>query len=167
MLDYLVIAMPLAGFLWVEERVPPITLATLRAAGVAELATLGVPLAFAGAALAAGLRRRRHAPLLTFLVCVACVGYALRTLTGLALEARLIVWGSVALGITIALDRWLRTPRTGITSAPLSADSKALALVELAGAANLSPAGPAGGPAEPSFKGGGGTFGGGGASGNY
>jgi uncharacterized membrane protein len=165
MLDWLVIAMPVAGFVWIEGRLPTsLTLATVRSSGVRELAVLGVPLAYGLASLLAGLRRRRHAPLIACLACIACVGYELRNLTGLALEFRLIVWGTLALIVTLVLDRWLRTPRGGVTSLPIAKRPQLLGLTELAAAASLTPSGA--GAGDPRFSGGGGTYGGGGASGD-
>jgi len=164
MLDWLVVVMPVAGFVWVEGHLPTsLTLATLRNTGVREVAVLLVPAAFGIATLLAGLRRRRHAPLVACLAAILCIGYELRNLTGLPIEFRLILWGALALAVTLVLDRWLRTPRAGVTSLPTAKRSTVAALTELVAAGSMSPAAAGG---EGKFAGGGGTYGGGGASGN-
>lgn len=168
MLDWGVIVMPLAGYLWIVPRfAAPITLGALRTAGLLGVATIAVPLVFGLAALLAGLKRHTHAPLLAALVAIGCIAYQLRELTGLALEWRLIVWGAVALALTIGLERYLRTPRRGITSVKLAGAADAFKLLPLLGAAALTPHAAAGAPAaDPKFTSGGGKFGGGGASGD-
>ena len=91
MLDWLVVVMPLTGYLWLaggrlhEGPGGPAPFATVAGAlALAAPAILGV------LALVAGLGRRSHAPLFAAMVCVACLGYELRHLSGLPLEARLI-----------------------------------------------------------------------------
>ena len=117
MLDWLVVVMPLAGYLWLAGRNPSgMSREFLRHASVVGLLPLVMPVLIGAAGLTAGIRRRSHAPILAFMVCVGCIAYELRNLTGLALEVRLIVWGSVALVVALALDRYLRTPRRGITT---------------------------------------------------
>jgi hypothetical protein len=155
MLDWLIVSMPLCGFLWlVWER------------ALAIRVFIGIACAlFGAAALVIGLRRRAHAPLIAFMVCMACAAYQLRDLTALSLTVKLILGGSAALLLTLGLDRYLRTPRRGVTSNQLGASGEALDLLQLAGAAGLSPK-PAQ-HAEAPFKGGGGAFGGGGADGSY
>ena len=49
---------------------------------------------------------------------LGCIGYELRNVTALPLEAKPILWGSVALLLTLALGKYLRTPRAGIFSWP-------------------------------------------------
>jgi hypothetical protein len=112
------------------------------------------------AALVVGIARRLHAPLLGFLVCVLGVADELRKLSRWPLEARLIVGGGLALLAAVALDRYLRHGRRGITSRAVDSDEAvsmvlAAALPTQAGASNDK------------FRGGGGTFSGGGASGSY
>ena len=86
----------------------------------------------------------------------------------LATETWLILCGLVALAAGVALERYLRTPRNGLTSAPLTTREGPLDLLQIAGAALLAKrAGPEAPPAESTFEGGGGKFGGGGASGSY
>ncbi|HEY2144927.1 MAG TPA: hypothetical protein VGH12_02575 [Steroidobacteraceae bacterium] len=150
MLDWLVVIMPLCGFLWlVMQHGLAIRVFTGLASG-----------AFAVAALVIGLRRRTHAPLIACIVCFACVAYQLRDLTALPLKAKLILWGSAALLLALGLDRYLRTPRRGITSRQLGEGSNALDVLQWVGAATLSPKSA---PVDAPFKGGGGNFGGGGA----
>jgi hypothetical protein len=160
MLDWLVVTMPLCGYLWLAEG----------AASPWWLARWLLVL-FGAAALIVGIRRRAHAPLAAFMVCTACMAYELRNLTGLSLEARLILWGSAALLLSLGLGRYLRTPRGGITSNRVGEDDEFFDLLQLAGAGALA----AQSAHEPraahvpraEFKGGGGTGGGGGASGAY
>jgi ABC-type transporter Mla MlaB component len=121
-------------------------------------------------ALTAGVRRRAHAPLLASATTALALAVDLRNLTGLELGWRLVLWGSVALGAAIALDRWLRVPRAGVSSVREDDRESAQDLVAMAGSAALT--GRAPGPA-PATGGpdvvtpGGGRFGGGGSSGSY
>jgi len=168
MLDWLVVVMPLGCYLWLagghiaDGPGGPAPFATVAGAlAVLAPAILGV------LALVAGLARRSHAPLLAAMLCVACLAYELRNLTGLPLEVRLIAWGSAALVLAVALDRYLRTPRAGITSARVGDDGESLARLELVGAGALAAPAAAPAAAPPGFKGGGGRFDGGGASGGY
>jgi uncharacterized membrane protein YgcG len=125
-------------------------------------------LALGAAMLVSGLRRRRHAPLLGFMGCVACLAVELRLATTLATETWLILYGLAALIAGVALDRYLRQPRNGLTSAALTHREGPLDLLQTAGAALLAQrAAPEPPPPEPTFTPGGGRFGGGGASGQY
>ena len=99
------------------------------------------------------------------MLCVACTAYELRGLTGLSPEIRLIVWGFVLLIVSIILERCLRDARGGITSRRLREDSDSVGLLGIAGSAVLTPHSPP--KAAPSFEGGGGRFGGGGATGRF
>ena len=120
------------------------------------------------ALLVTGLRRRRHAPLWGFLGCVAALAVELRAAIPVAPETWLIICGVVTLFAGVALDRWLREPRNGLTSQPLTHREGPLDLLQLAGTALLAHrAAPEPTPVEPGFEGGGGKFGGGGASGGY
>lgn len=132
------------------------------------LATSVLLLALGSALLIAGLRRRRHAPLLGFMGCVACLAVELRVATSLATETWLILCGLAALVTGVTLERYLRQPRNGLTSARLTGRDGPLDLLQTAGAALLAqhsareiP------PPESTFTPGGGRFGGGGASGSY
>jgi hypothetical protein len=154
MLSWLTVLMPLAGFLWmVAQPAVPIRVFTGLACSV-----------FGVAALIIGLRRRAHAPLIACVVCMLCVAYQLRDLTTLPLKAKLILWGSIALLLALGLDRYLRTPRRGITSRQIGEGGNALDLLQWVGTASLSPKAA---PVDAPFKGGGGGFGGGGADGSY
>ncbi len=167
LLDWLVIAMPVAAYVWLSS-------GTLDGPGVDYRHAAGwrpwcvplLPFAYGIAALATGLRRRAHAPLLAAMLCAACVGVELRRLSGWALETRLVVWGTLLLVAAVALERSLRTPRRGIVSTRLGPDAGHARLLDLAGAAALTPGQPAA-PPGPGFRGGGGGFAGGGASGDW
>jgi hypothetical protein len=168
MLDWLVAALPAAAYAqyapW--SAFDPTQLAvgdgTGRTVAIVLLLTLGA------AMLWTGLRQRRHAPLWGFLGCVAAFAVELHGALALATETWLILCGLVALAAGVALERYLRTPRNGLTSAPLTTREGPLDLLQIAGAALLAKrAGPEAPPAETTFEGGGGKFGGGGASGRY
>jgi len=168
MLDWLVATLPIVAYVqhatWSPNPVvsDPIGSTGGRPATMAMLLVLGIAL------LVVGLRRRRHAPLLGFMACVACLAVELRLATTLATETWLILYGLAALVAGVTLDRYLRRPRNGVTSAALETREGPLDLLQTAGAALLaqrtspepSPAGPAVTPGE-------GRFGGGGASGRY
>ncbi len=168
MLDWLVVTLPLAAYeqhaTWSLSPVvsDPIGSAGGRPATMAMLLVLGVAL------LVVGLRRRRHAPLLGFMACVACLAVELRFATTLATETWLILYGLAALVAGVALDRYLRRPRNGLTSAALETREGPLDLLQTAGAALLAQRTSPGPPsAEPAVTPGEGRFGGGGASGRY
>jgi hypothetical protein len=154
MLNWLMIIMPLCGFLWLATQLTP-------AARVGTGLASGI---FAMVALIVGIGRRSHAPLLACMASLGCVAYQLRDLTTLPLKLKLIVWGSAALLAALGLDRYLRTPRRGITSHQVGEGTAALDLVQWIGAGALSPRAA---PQSMPFKGGGGTGGGGGADGSY
>ena len=167
MLDWLVATLPVVAY------AQPATWDILEglhgAGGGAGRLAAAVPLLVLGAAmLFTGLRRRRHAPLLGFLGCAACLAVELRLATGLATETWLIVCGLAALISGVALDRYLRPPRDGLTSAPLTHREGSLDLLQTAGAAVLAGRTAAEFPrSEPPVTPGGGRFGGGGASGSF
>lgn len=162
MLDWLVVVMPVAGYLW--SSVPNVATDYLHAGTSAWLVPM-CPLVFAAVALATGLLRRAHAPIVAFMLCVACTAYELRRLTGLPLEIRLIVWGCVLLLVSIILEHYLREARRGITSRKVRDDYDSARLLGVAGSAMLTPHSAPN--AAPSFEGGGGRFGGGGATGQF
>jgi hypothetical protein len=136
--------------------------------GAGRLATAVLLFALGAAMLFMGLRRRRHAPLLGFMGCVACLAVELRQAITLATETWLMLYGFVAIAAGVALDRYLRQPRNGLTSAALTRHAGPLDLLQTAGAALLAqrtvPESPR---PEPPVTGGGGRFGGGGATGSY
>jgi hypothetical protein len=155
MLNWLMVIMPLCGFLWLATQLAPaVRLGTGLASGV-----------FALFALILGIRRRSHAPLLACMVSLGCVAYQLRDLTPLPLKLKLILWGSAALLGALGLDRYLRTPRRGITSRQLGEGTATLDLVQWVGVGALTPS--AAPQTAAPFKGGGGMSGGGGAGGSY
>ncbi len=136
--------------------------------GVVRLTTVVLLLMLATALLVTGLRRRLHAPLLGFVGCVACLAVELRLATTIATETWLILYGLAALLTGLALDRYLRQPRNGLTSAALDGRDGPLDLLQTAGAAVLAQRTASELPrAEPPVTSGGGRFGGGGASGSY
>jgi hypothetical protein len=165
MLDWLVIAMPVCGYIWlVQANGHGLTLALLQD-GLMPILPLLLMALFAAVALVAGIRRRRHAPVLAAMLGIGCVAYELRNLTGLALELRLILWGSMALLAALGLMVFLRKPRNGITSSEVETGPGSLDLLELAGVSAITPAAAA--HDKPGYQGAGGTFGGGGASGKF
>ncbi len=167
MLDWLVVTLPVAAYAlsasWSMH-------GTFASAGSSpgRLVTVALLVALGVAMLIIGLRRRRHAPLIGFMGCIACLAVELRGVTALATEAWLIVCGLVALCAGVALDRYLRKPRNGLTSAALSSREGPLDLLQTVGAAVLAQRTTSEPPqAEAAVSGGGGKFGGGGASGSY
>jgi hypothetical protein len=165
MLSWLVVAMPLAGYLWMAggNGFKPVNY--LHEPSFRTLLAPLLPLIFGVTVLITGIRRRTRAPLIAFMICMACFAFELRHLIGAPLEARLIVWGCIALVAAVILDRALRKPRSGITSAKLADDEGAMDLLELAGAAVIAPRAA---PEHASgVEQGEGRFGGGGSSGRY
>lgn len=168
MLDWLVVALPVAAYVQQSDwYMYELSQASPRDHTL-HLVILSVLLALAVAMLVTGLRRRRHAPLLGFLGCLACIAVELRSLVVATTENWLIACGLAALVAGVALDRYLRTPRDGVTSAALSARDGPLDLLQTAGAAILAQrttdAQP---PPPPAVTPGDGRFGGGGASGSF
>ncbi len=166
MLDFLVVIMPVAGYWWSASPSGMQARTDWLHAGFSAWLVPICSLVFAAVALAIGLLRRTHAPLYAFMLSAACAGYELRALTGLSLEARLIIWGSVLLLVSIFLERHLRVARNGVTSRRLRNDEEPVGILEIAGSAvlTLSSTPP---QTTPPLEGGGGRFGGGGASGGY
>jgi hypothetical protein len=166
MTRWLMVTLPWCAYLWVAG----ISWSLNVAIGVPVLspasavALLG-PMTLGVLALLAGLKRRAHAPLMTFMVCLACVVIELHHYIRLSTQARLIAGGCILLAVAIALERALRTPHRGITARRLTGDVGVADLLSIAGAAALAPAAPA--SAADRIRGGGGEFGGGGASGRY
>ena len=165
MFEYLVIVMPVAGYLWSASWSGLSTATDYRHAAWSQWLVPGCSLVFAGIALASGLRQRMHTRIVAGMLCVACCAFELRKLTGLSLEARLITWGCVLLLISTSLERYLRVPRRGFTSRP-SGDMRFGGVLEMVGGVLLSPTSHPPKTA-PSFEGGGGQFSGGGAGGQY
>lgn len=161
MLDWIAVGAPaiawMSGNGW--EAVLPVEAGPAAANGPA----ITLLSALAIAAVVTGLRRRRHGPLLCGMLAGACAAIEVSRSTGWPIEARLIGDGLVLLAAGVVLERWLRKPRRGYTSAPLDERSGSLDLLgaALAGAQLPAAGGPAAGPDR------GGRFGGGGASGDY
>jgi hypothetical protein len=169
MLDWLVAALPAATYAYGggwrlalrPELLDPAWAGASR--GVVPM-LLGI---YAAIALVVGVRRRAHAPLLGFLGGTACLLLELHPYTGLPAELWLIVCGAAALAAGLVLDRRLREPRDGVTSARLNDREGPLDLLQHAGASVLAQRdAPAARPDE-GFAPGGGRYGGGGAGGSW
>ena len=168
MLDWLAATLPIAAYAQ-YPRVGAFEAATVaNGAGTTRLLVLALLLVLGAVMLRAGLKRRRHAPLWGFLGCVIAIAIELRAAVPVAPETWLIAWGLLALVAGVTLDRYLREPHGGLTSTPLTKGEGPLDLLQIAGSALLAQhAAPEAPSAEPGFEGGGGKFGGGGASGRY
>jgi hypothetical protein len=168
MLDWLVATLPIAAY---EQHATWHAYALMKSPGgesTGHLATTVLLLALGTALLVTGLRRRRHAPLVGFMGCVVGLAVELRLATTLSTETWLIVYGLAALVAGVAVDRYLRQPRNGLTSAALDSRDGPLDLLQTAGAALLAQrTAPEQRPPQPAVTPGEGRFGGGGASGNY
>lgn len=168
MLDWLVATLPVAAYAQHAARGFPADALILGVGPPGRLATIVLLLALAIALLATGLRRRRHAPLIGFMGCIACLTVEMRLATSVATETWLLACGLAALIAGLTLDRYLRQPRNGLTSAALSGAEEPLDLLQTAAATILAHRTSEDvAPPEPGFTPGGGRFGGGGASGNY
>ncbi len=125
--------------------------------------------------LAAGIRGRRYPLLLLGLGTAVASLVTLRYYVHLApLWVVLTVSGALLLGAVLLLRRWLAAgpdgERHGFTAAPLFTDLDRQRILEAAAAAAVfapDARSISSGPSEPAFKGGGGEFGGGGASGSF
>jgi hypothetical protein len=168
MLDWLVATLPAAAYAGYASRNALDPSAIAGGNGTTRLAVIALLLALGSVMLWTGLRRRRHAPLWGFLGCLVGLAVELRGAFTLATETWLILCGLVALIAGVVLDRYLRQPRDGLTSASLTRREGPLDLLQIAGAALLSKhSAPEPSSEAPAFEGGGGKFSGGGASGNY
>jgi hypothetical protein len=130
----------------------------------ANLPAIAMLAALAIAAVVTGLRRRRHGPLLCGMLAGACAAVEIARSTGWPAEVLLIGGGLLVLMVGAMLDRRLRKPWRGYTSAPLDESAGSL---DLLGAALAGAQLPAAGAPAPTEPGRGGRFGGGGASGDY
>lgn len=152
----LAVVMPLAAYLFAKD-------------GKEDLfdpLVAGALLLYALGALIVGVRFRLHAPLLALFTTLGCFAFEVRELSGLSLEARLIVWGTVLLGVSIAVERYLKTPRRGITSRQLR-DDKLGDLLQLAGTIAIAPHQKPPEQGGPQLESGGSSFGGAGAGGDF
>ena len=168
MLDWVVVALPVFAYLrrTAFDVFDAASFATL--AGTNRAVVMVLLLALGIVALATGLRRRRHAPLLAFLGCLGCVAVELRFSSSWPTEAWLVIYGLTVTAAGLAIDRYLRQPRNGLTSEKLADREGALDLLQTAGAAVLTQSGgPGAQPVEPAPVQHEGRFGGGGASGSF
>ena len=157
MLDGLVIIMPWCAWGW---QLLYTGLSTTRAFWAA----LALALGFFVVNIVVGLKRRQHAPLIGAFGSLACAAYALHRLLPWPLHWKLIAAGGVLLVVSVLLDRRLRDRLEGLTSQKID-EPAGLELLQVAGAAHLTPAPGAAPPA--GVQGQGGDFGGGGASGRF
>ena len=167
MLDWLVATLPVVAY---AQHATADAYAVLRSPGdgMSRLATAVLLLTLGAAMLFTGLRRRRHAPLLGFMGCVACLAVELRHVITLATETWLILYGLAALIVGVALDRYLRQPRNGLTSVAPTHREGPLDVLQTAGVAVLAQrTAPEPLPAESAVTPGEGRFGGGGSTGSY
>jgi uncharacterized membrane protein YgcG len=157
MFDGLVIAMSWLAYGWLLQDNGSNPVATHRVA-------LAVALAFLVVNLFAGVRRRQHAPLIGSLGNLACIAYSIYRLVPWPMHWHLMAAGAVLLAVAVLLERLLRHRSKGITSRAIEAPDD-MDLVQVVGAAHLSPA--PGSPPPTGVQGQGGEFGGGGASGRF
>jgi hypothetical protein len=156
MLDGLVITMPwlaqgwLIAYGWGAE--PRLT-----------YAVLALALGFFAVNAFVGVRRGQHAPLIGALGNLVCAGYAIYRLLPWPLHWLLITAGVVLLASAVLVERSLRHRSTGITSRAV-AEPDGLDLLQVAAAAHLAPSP---GASVAGVEGKGGSFGGGGASGQF
>ena len=162
MLDWIAIGVPAAA--WISGNGWAAVVPSTGAPTTANLPPIAMLAALSTAAVLTGLRRRRHGPLLCGMLAGACAAVEIARSTGWPAEVLLIGGGLLVLMVGAMLDRRLRKPWRGYTSAPLDESAGSLDLLGAALAGAQLPA--AGGPA-PTEPGRGGRFGGGGASGGY
>lgn len=168
MLDWMVAMLPIAAYAQYPRVDALEAAAAANGAGATRPLVVALLLVLGAIMLRSGLKRRQHAPLWGFLGCVIALAIELRAAVPVAPETWLIAWGLGALIAGVALDRYLREPRGGLTSESLTRGEGPLDLLQVAGTALLAHrAAPESQPAAPGFEGGGGKFGGGGANGRY
>lgn len=165
MLDGLVVVLPLAAYLRHASVGLFGSFAGVNYAPPVRWIVCAMLIAVAAASLYAGLRRRRHAPLLGLLAALLCLAVELRMMVGGPVEAWLVAVGLGVLGASALLERRLREPRAGITSGRLTDREGPLDLLQSVGAAVLVGAGRPDAP--PPADEHAGRFGGGGASGSF
>lgn len=162
MLDWIAAGVPVAAWFVGNGRVTGVQ--DGGAPWPANLPAIALLGGLAVAALVTGLRRRRHGPLLCGMLTGACAAVDAALSTGWPAEALLTAGGIAALALGAVLERRLREPWRGYTSAPTDGGGATLELLGagLAGAQVTAAGGPAAAAPER-----GGRFGGGGASGGY
>lgn len=156
MCDGLIIVMPWLAYAWL--------IASDWQGRSANFLALLVALVFFGVCLAAGVKRRSHAALISATGSLLCLAHSLHWLLHGPLHWELIIAGGALLAAAIVIERRLRDRTEGLTSSALD-EPAGLDLLQLAGAAHLTP--PAGDAPPEAVQGQGGSFGGGGASGRF
>ena len=124
---------------------------------------IAIAAAFAVLLLLFGIAYRSHALIAGGALSGLFLGVEAFIAIEMAIEWELIAGGAVAFAVAALLDRWLRTPRRGITSHPLDREGFG-ALTELGIIGLIAPS-PL--PEAAHREGEGGAFGGAGASGEY
>jgi hypothetical protein len=169
--QWMSIVLPLAAYLWAKhfDFEPWALIEGPR--DLAAMTTLALPLILiaAGAiALTLGIRWRQHSLLIAFALWVALVAIELRAVSGLSIEAKLIVYGIAVLIAAVVLERRLRRP-IGVTSLMLGRDSDAWKILEVGTAATLATTSrrPDSTPGGNDLESGGGSYGGAGSSGSF
>jgi len=110
MLDWLVATLPIAAYAQHANWSVYTLMHFQGGPGTGRVAAVVLLLALGTAMLLVGLRRRRHAPLLGFMGCVACLAVELRLATTLATETWLIIYGLAAMVAGVALEPRSRRP---------------------------------------------------------
>jgi hypothetical protein len=157
MLDGLIITMPWLAHGW-------LTAYDWRASKPAILAVLVLALTFVVMNLIVGVLRRQRSPLISAMGSVVCAAFAFHQLVDWPLHWELIAAGTALLAAAVCMERLLHHRTEGLTASKQD-ESAAMDIVQLAGAAGLSPAPGSAPPA--GVQGQGGGFGGGGASGKF
>lgn len=145
---------------WLALGAPAVAWALVR--GESPPAAYAIALGCAAIWILAGVRRRARFALAGGALAAMAFGYEMLEPRPWAIEWKLIAGGTGAFAAAVAIERWLRTPRRGVTSLAMDADAEP-ALLEMVAVAAIAPAATSGGK----FDGEGGKFGGGGASGEY
>jgi hypothetical protein len=114
------------------------------------------------ALLAIGIRIRHRAPLISGAIAVALAAFEIHERIPLPAEAKLIVAGALLLTIAMALTRRLRRNTRGFVIDKV--DDRYAEAMQIAGTLSIPTAQPS--PASPQLEPGGGSFGGGGATGD-
>lgn len=136
-----------------------------RAEKAPELPVIATFLVLGAIDLAIGIRARERAPLIAGAMCLMLAAFEAQELIPISDEAKLILAGAVMLAIASALMRALRERTTGIVVTPVE-KSEVEELLQMGASVQVSHDLSGAPPAAPA-KGGGGEFGGAGASGEY
>jgi hypothetical protein len=155
MCEGLIIVMPWLGYAWL--------IASDWQGRSANFLALLAALLFSTVWLYVGVKRRSHATLISAMGSLLCLVHSLHWLLHWPLHWELIIAGGMLLGVAIVVERRLRDRTEGLTSSALD-EPAGLDLLQLAGAAHLTPSA---GAAPDGVQGQGGSFGGGGASGRF